>query len=53
VTYDFLRRLTDTWTEAAINCTTKQRTGLDRYRMSWQFDNPTPNANGEIKTQCP
>jgi len=38
--YDYLRRLTDAWTEATVTCSSasKQKTGVDAYRLSWTFD---------------
>jgi RHS repeat-associated protein len=36
--YDYLRRLSDAWTEADWSCTTPQRAGADPYRMSWTYD---------------
>jgi RHS repeat-associated protein len=36
--YDYLRRLTDAWTEATWTCQTPQRAGADPYRLSWTYD---------------
>ncbi|MCP2328281.1 RHS repeat-associated protein [Hamadaea flava] len=47
--YDYLRRLTDAWTESAVTCNSsaKQKTGAaPAYRMSWTFD-----AAGNRKTE--
>lgn len=44
--YDYLRRLTDAWTEADWTCQTPQRTGADPYRLSWTYD-----TTGNRRTQ--
>ncbi len=44
--YDYLRRLTDAWTEADWTCQTPQRTGVDPYQMSWTYD-----TSGNRRTQ--
>ena len=36
--YDYLRRLTEAWTQTAATCTTPQRTGADPYWRQWTFD---------------
>ncbi|MEV0274739.1 RHS repeat-associated core domain-containing protein [Hamadaea sp. NPDC050747] len=38
--FDYLRRLTDAWTEASATCdsSNKQVAGVDPYRLSWTFD---------------
>ncbi|WP_408606805.1 RHS repeat-associated core domain-containing protein [Catenuloplanes japonicus] len=36
--YDYLRRLTQAWTEADWGCATPQRAGTDPYRLSWSYD---------------
>lgn len=40
--YDFLRRLTDAWTEAGYPCATSGTlsAGVDPYRRSWTYDAP-------------
>lgn len=38
--YDYLRRLTEAWTQASGTCTTAQRTGADPYWRQW------PSATG-------
>ncbi|MBC9004942.1 RHS repeat domain-containing protein, partial [Micromonospora aurantiaca (nom. illeg.)] len=44
--YDYLRRLTDAWTEADWTCQNPQRTGADPYRLSWTYD-----TTGNRRTQ--
>ncbi|MFI7511202.1 FG-GAP-like repeat-containing protein [Micromonospora aurantiaca] len=44
--YDYLRRLTDAWSEAQWDCNTPQRTGSDPYRLSWTYD-----STGNRRTQ--
>ncbi|WP_203909803.1 FG-GAP-like repeat-containing protein [Rhizocola hellebori] len=36
--YDYLRRLTEGWTQTSGACTTPQRTGADPYWRKWTFD---------------
>jgi RHS repeat-associated protein len=36
--YDYLRRLTEAWTQPSGACTSPQRTGADPYWRQWTFD---------------
>ncbi|WP_431942363.1 FG-GAP-like repeat-containing protein [Micromonospora marina] len=36
--YDYLRRLTDAWSEASLDCQDPQRSGADPYRLTWTYD---------------
>ncbi|WP_203909570.1 FG-GAP-like repeat-containing protein [Rhizocola hellebori] len=36
--YDYLRRLTEAWTQTTTTCATPQRTGTDPYWRQWTFD---------------
>ena len=44
-TYDYLRRLTQAWTETTPTCTTPQATGTDAYRLAWTFDTAGDRTN--------
>jgi RHS repeat-associated protein len=48
-TYDYLRRLTEAWTQPSGACTTPQRTGTDPYRRQWPATGGYDNLGNRLQ----